>query len=239
MDAATNTARSRRALLAALTGAVLSSAACAPPVALPREDVPRLRDAKGITVDYDASPTPYVACWALFADDEYACQVEDQITARVRSSFPIDPARATAERFVAFVRSVRTGLRFQDVPPGRGAQPERSEGSGIMPVLTFEALHWSLVGGHYSYRPSFAIRATLVERPGGRVLWRSTCREDAPQGRGASPAELSAHGGALYARMIAGQADRCAKELLDAFRPTPAPGAQATGGGTPQVVSGS
>ena len=220
----------RRALAHAVVGAAALTMACAPPVALVRQDALRLRQAHEIAVVYRASPARWVECWPLTRADSVACDVEEQITARIRAASPVDPARATAERFLVLVRSVATGLRFRDPRP-RTALTGHAD-----PILLFETAQWALTGSHYSYRPWFVVRATLMESAGGRVLWRDSCAAARPsEAGGASPAELTAHGGALYGRLLRAEAERCAEELVYAFRPAAKASAESSSGAEPKL----
>lgn len=227
------TATAGRVLLTTLlVGA--SAGGCAPPVPLLLENVARLRDAPEVAVGYRASPTPWVECWALTREDDVGCQVEDQITARLRAAVPVDPARATAEHFLALVSAVRTGLHFRDLAPGHALDRARDLRSA--PVLEFRTVVSSLVGSGYAYQPALVVRATLLDRPAGRVLWRDTCDHPRPlAGHAASPAELGANGGALYARLILAEAQRCADDLVYAFRPARQSSTGSSRGAVPEL----
>ncbi len=143
---------------------------------------------------------------------------QNQRTASLRASPPVDPARATGVRFSELARSAPRLVRLQEA----AASVETDDPAalarqlGPVPALVFETTRWVLVGCWYAYHPWFDVRATLLDLGSGKVLWRATCGGLYPpdRSREASPAELEANGKALYTRMIEERAGQCATELL-------------------------
>ncbi len=212
----------RGALLFVLLGTAVLDGGCIRSVPLVRDDVVRLRQGPEIAVRYRTSPRPWVECEILNGDNDMYCEIQDQYTARLRSSAPVDPARATADWFLALVRPVRTGLHFGEAHLAReGDLRGAADALQLAPVLLFRTRQWSLAGSPFSYQPSIVVSATLMDRMGGRVLWRHSCGSARPTpGREASTAELTANHGALYGQMIEAEARRCGEELFSKFRPT-------------------
>jgi hypothetical protein len=142
---------------------------------------------------------------------------EDWFTAGLRPP-PLDPARATAEAFLARSRAGGSRLPLaESVQAAEGASSGLAARFGPGPVLIFAAPRWVLVGCFHSYQPWFTARASLVDAAGGRVLWRDGCGGVFPpavEGEPAWPAELLANGGARYRRAIEKRAGDCAAELL-------------------------
>ena len=144
--------------------------------------------------------------------------VQDQRTKSLRNAPPRDPARSTADHFLALSRVVADPIRFSEgtVPVDKIDQGSIERRFGSSPVLVFEATRWVLVGCFYTYQPWFNVRTTLMDPASGRVLWRDTCGGLYPPGPfgEASPSDLEANGKALYAQMMDARAEQCANELF-------------------------
>ncbi len=149
-------------------------------------------------------------------------QIQDQRTLRLRQAPPVDPAGATAERFLALSSQGTAPAPFSE-----HAVPLQGEGPGALarqlgpgPVLVFRTLRWDLVGCFYTYVPWFAVRATVFDPASGKVLWRDSCNDGYPpdEREGASVPELEAAGKALFARLTETRAQECAAKLLASFR---------------------
>jgi len=220
IDTERTMARVSRPCSLALAGAFLSLVGCRGPVALAHADRAQLEALPAIPVVYRRSPAPGVDCsMDVNYETDVSCQIADQITASLRDSSPVDPAQATAVSFLDLIRDEQQRPRFggkvhlahrADLLAERGR-------TGLAPVLLFETTRWSLVGSFYSYRPSIIVRATLLNRSNGTVLWRDACANLIPPPswrKEATVAELSANGKALYRSMIDDEARRCAGELL-------------------------
>jgi hypothetical protein len=142
---------------------------------------------------------------------------------------PEDPARATGRRFLAGVSpgSLPLAAEPEEVP---SADPgSLSARFGPKPVLVFHATRWVLVGCFFTFRPWFDVRATLLDLPSGRVLWRAECGGAYPPSAlpRAGPAALDANGRALYRQVIEARASECSTELLGSFGSGP-PGSSAS-----------
>ncbi len=210
--------------------AVGLAAGCAHAISPTRSDLERLRTSPDIPVVYRPSTSPWVDCSGDIAASTWSRgggpssivwdQYQNQRTASLRRAPPIDPARATGDRFLALLRAAPSPLPFRESAP-----PAESTDSGALakrfgpaPVLVFETTRWVLAGCWHTYQPWFNVRATLLDGS-GKVVWRDTCRGLYPPDSSgeASPTELEANGGALYARAIEERAGRCAEELFANF----------------------
>jgi hypothetical protein len=142
---------------------------------------------------------------------------QDWFTAGLRPP-PLDPARATAEAFLARSRAVGSRLPLaESVQAAEGASSRLATRFGSGPVLLFAAPRWVLVGCFHSYKPWFSARASLVDVATGRVMWRDGCGgvfPPAAEGEPAGPAELLADGAARYRSAIEKRAGDCAAALL-------------------------
>lgn len=236
----------RTRLLSLLALAVLGvglGLGCASPVPMARSALGPLQGGREIPVVYRTPSAPWVDCPGNFGVDTWKKDaalwesVQEQRTASLRKSPPLDPAGATAARFLLLSRAAPGHPSFRDRPlPTDTVAPQAlSSRFGASPVLVFEATRWVLVGCFYTYQPWYDVRATLLDPSSGRVLWRDACGGlYPPEPRvDATPDELEANGKELYARMMEGRAESCASELLARFDE----GMRAAGGGaTPAAV---
>lgn len=181
-----------------------------------------------IPVLFRTPQTPYVDCPGDFGVDTWKREaelwesVQAQRTASLRKSPPVDPAGATADRFLLLARASQGLPAFREgpLPAGSGDPRALSSRFGSTPVLLLETTRWVLVGCFFTYQPWYNVRATLLEPTSGRVLWRDTCGGLYPPAdlrADATPAELEANGKELYAQMMGARAGRCAGELLARF----------------------
>jgi hypothetical protein len=149
--------------------------------------------------------------------DTFWRNYQDWFTAGLRPP-PLDPARATADAFLARSRAGGSRLPLaESVQAAEGASSWLPKRFGSGPVLLFAAPRWVLVGCFHSYKPWFTARASLVDAASGRVLWRDGCGgvfPPAAEGEPAAPAELLANGAAHYRSAIEKRAGDCAAELL-------------------------
>lgn len=145
--------------------------------------------------------------------------IQEQRTVSLRRAPPRDPARATADAFLALSRAEAEPVPFSRSTVAVGRRTPIDARFGASPVLVFEATRWVLVGCFFAYQPWFDVRAALVDPASGRVLWRHTCGALYPPGpfAEATPAELEADGKALYASLMDARARECASELFGSF----------------------
>jgi len=201
--------------------------ACSHSVPMAPASLELLKANPDIPVVYRTTAGPWVDCPGNFGVDTWKRDaqlwesVQEQRTAGLRNAPPVDPARATADRFLLLSRA-QSGLpTFRDrlLPAESADLGSLSRRFGTTPVLVLETTRWVLVGCFYSYQPWFNVRATLLETSSGNVLWRDACdglyppnlRAEVPLG------DLEANGGALYAQLLEARASGCAGELLARF----------------------
>jgi len=164
-----------------------------------------------------ASPFQYVTggVWGTIVDE----------WTRSLQTPPMDPALATARRFLEVRSAAGDPIRWGDPPlEVAGLDPDAlASRQGRGPVLVFDAVRWVLVGCFYTYKPWFNVRATLIDSGTGRTIWRETCGGTYPGGWPAEawPSELDANGQELYARIIDQLAGNCAAQLAASFSPGP------------------
>jgi hypothetical protein len=197
---------------------------CARSVPMGSAGLDWVRSDQEIAVVYRVSASPWVDCPGNFGVDTWKKEaelwesVQAQRTESLRTAPPVDPAQATADRFLLLSRATpglpvfgERPLAAESVEPGA-----LSRRFGPKPILVLEATRWVLVGCFYLYQPWYNVRATLLETASGRVLWRDACGGLYPPDASAesSPAELEADGKALYSRAMEARAGQCASELL-------------------------
>lgn len=132
---------------------------------------------------------------------------------------PVDPALATARAFLRYERARPGGLAWGAAPVQARDVGSPVSGSKADLVLLVEARRFSLLGCYFRFSPWFDARATLLDTSTDRVLWRDACDDDVGPGAGpeAWPSDLTADGGALYARTIEARAEACAGHLSRAL----------------------
>ncbi len=206
---------------------------CAGAVALADRDRERLGAAAQIPVAYRPSPAPFVDCpgdlgaVAWKRDVGLWEAVQDERTVSLRKGPPLDPARATADRFLSLASAAPGSPRFHEVAVAAEGSDRRALANRFqsLPVLLFETTRTVLAGCFYAYQPWFDVRATLRDAASGDVLWRDSCGGLYPPdpSREATLAELEADGKQLYASLLEARASQCARELLASFQRGGAP----------------
>jgi hypothetical protein len=210
--------------IAPLLAATALAIACARPVAMAPAGLEWLKGDKDIPVVYRTTKPPWVDCPGNFGVDTWKKDaelwetVQEQRTESLRKAPPVDPALATADRFVLLARATPSlpALRGRPLPTETADAEALSKRFGTTPVLVLETTRWVLVGCFFTYQPWYNVRATLLETWSGNVLWRDACGGLYPPDltADASPAELEANGKALYSALLQARAGRCASELM-------------------------
>lgn len=213
--------------IASLIPVAVVAASCARPVPIAPSALERLRGSEEIPVLYRTPEGPWVDCPGNLGVDTWKKQAElwESVqagrTASLRKAPPLDPAGATADRFLLLSRAAQGLPPFRDRPlPAESVDAQAlSRRFGATPVLVLETTRWVLVGCFYTYQPWYNVRATLLEPSTGQVLWRDACGGEypPPPRTDATPAELEANGKALYAELLEARAGRCAGELIARF----------------------
>ncbi len=226
-----------RTRLAPLFAFAVLGIGCARSVPMTSSAFGSLQGGGEIPVVYRTPRAAWVDCPGNFGVDTWKKDaslwesVQAQRTASLRKSPPVDPAGATADRFLLLARAVPGHPSFRDRPlPAETVDPQAlSSRFGASPVLVFETTRWVLVGCFFTYQPWYDVRATLLDPSSGHVLWRDACGGMyPPEPRAdATPDELEANGKALYAHMMEARAGSCASALLARFDD----GLRAAGGG--------